>query len=84
MVKNVPPEKTFTEEFYQTFRGSSYTNYSTGQKQELTLFLVKTYAIVTSKLGTNKTRKESEELKPGINIDAKSLNGVLTKPNSRV
>ena len=39
---------------------------------------MKTYATVTSKLGTNKTRKESEKLKPAINIDAKSLNRVLT------
>ena len=39
---------------------------------------MKAYAIVTSKLGTNKTRKESEKLKSAINIDAKSLNWVLT------
>ena len=35
---------------------------------------MKTYATVTAKLGTNKTRKESEKLKSAISIDAKSLN----------
>ena len=39
---------------------------------------MKTYSTVTSKLGTHKTRKESEKLKSAISIDAKSLNWVST------